>query len=34
MVEVAGGGRELAGIMGGAGVGDNCTPSELVLLGK
>ena len=34
VVMVAGGGGGLAGVVGGVGVGDDCTPSELVLLGK
>ena len=34
VVVVAGSGRGLVDIVGGASVGDDCTPSELVLLGK
>ena len=34
VVVVAGGGGGLASVVGGAGVGDSYTPSELVLLGK
>ena len=34
VVVIAGGGGGLASVVGGAGVGDDCTPSELVLLGK
>ena len=34
VVEIASNDGGLAGVVGGAGVGDDCTPSELLLLGK
>ena len=34
VVVVAGGGRGLASVVEGMGVGDDCTPSKLVLLRK
>ena len=34
VVVIAGSGGGLAGVAGGTGVGDDCTPSEFVLLGK